>query len=95
MPAAVPPWYDVLRHARRFADGGGPESATVTAPDLAREAKMPLREASAWLAKFVKWGYAERVGSAPYGKRWVRLFLLTKSGMTRKPPTKRVKFEKR
>jgi hypothetical protein len=92
-------WWSVLEAARRASRRG---KEAFTASDLAHEAridatvgddgflKSPAESiASAWLGKFVRWGYALRAGSrgSPKGgNAWVRLYTLTEFGVKRHPP---------
>lgn len=50
-------WYGILRAARRVAVDG-----QITSDVLAEATKTETRVASAWLGKFVRWGYVLRVG---------------------------------
>ena len=86
---AMPGWYAVLLAARGVAIGG-----VLMARALAKETKMPPNVASAWLAKFVRWGYARRSGSAKGPARWERVYVLTKYGQTRKAPLRTIRKER-
>jgi len=66
-------WYDVLKAARRIATRKGVFNST----DLAEEARIePTAKsgahqiASAWLGKFVRWGYVVRAGHEPGERSW-------------------------
>lgn len=50
-------WYGILRAARRSAVDG-----QITSDVLATAIRSETRVASAWLGKFVRWGYVLRVG---------------------------------
>lgn len=59
-------WYSILDSARKFSPD---ERKPFTAPDLARVAGLQDTESStasqiatAWLSKFVKWGYVRIIG---------------------------------
>lgn len=51
-------WFDVLKAARKV----GSEGKEVTAEALAAAARIEASVASAWLGKFVRWGYVLRTG---------------------------------
>lgn len=51
-------WFDILKAARKV----GSEGRTVTAEALAKHLTIDPAVASAWLGKFVRWGYALRAG---------------------------------
>jgi hypothetical protein len=80
----VPGWIVVLEAVRRASHGGEREFSSF---DLVPEAGFrPTRRSSAvqiasgWLSKLTRWGYVRRKGAEPHGKRWVRLYALTKWG---------------
>jgi hypothetical protein len=86
-------WYDILLGARRASHKG---TRHITARDLASEVRIPASErsgpeklASAWLGKFVRWGYAVRSGHIQGEKRWSRTYSLTKYGLERPEPQPR------
>jgi hypothetical protein len=77
-------WYSVLVAARRVAS----RKPVFNSTDLALEAKIEATErseahqiASAWLGKFVRWGYAVRAGHDPGERSW-RGYSLTNWGAT-------------
>ena len=82
------PWYKVLLAARRLCtekEPKKPTNALFTASDLSSAAKIKPGEkatsekiASGWLGKFVRWGYALRVGSEPSKGRPFTVYRLTK-----------------
>lgn len=78
-----PQWYVILLAARRVV---AREDLTSTA--LAGEVGLDVASASAWLAKFSRWGYAAKVGKVPVGRRWAWSWTLTRYGETRKAPTR-------
>lgn len=50
-------WFSLLERIRKI---GGPfESSSIV------DAELNPSDASAWISKFVKWGYVKRIGSAP------------------------------
>ena len=77
-------WYSVLLAARRCAS----RKPVFNSTDLSLEAKIEATErseahqiASAWLGKFVRWGYAVRAGHDPGERSW-RGYSLTRWGAT-------------
>jgi len=76
-------WYDVLQAARKVASDG-----ILTSVDLASKTGMGTTLSSAWLSKFVRWGYCTLEGSKAGNKRWLRIFRITKWGMDYKPGKK-------
>jgi hypothetical protein len=86
---AAKTWYDVLEAARGLH--GNPKGP-FTKDDLAQAAgiqdgpkSLAGRIASAWLTKFVKWGYVERVGEIPgAGIRPTYQYAVTEKGLTAK-----------
>jgi hypothetical protein len=82
------PWYDVLKAARRASKNG---TDLLTAAALSEDGFFKpygdrgIHVASAWLSKFVRWGYAVREGSQPSGKAWARTYRLTKWGLKFRP----------
>lgn len=86
-------WWEILIAARELAGDPvaltGAGSDTVLASDLAEAAGIPTKLASGWLGKFVRWGYAARVGvqrGAPGRPR--TLYVITRWGMSREVPAK-------
>lgn len=87
-------WFEVLKAARKLDQHGN-----FTAIQLVVEAGIQNGErstasqiASAWLGKFILWGYADRVEQNTEGEkkptgRPQTLYTLTKYGRTRKKPT--------
>lgn len=78
-------WYEVLLAARKSASKDG----LLTSESLALGTGLPVKTASAWLSKFVRWGYCLREGSETGKARWVRTFKLTKYGLERGKPKRR------
>lgn len=83
-------WWDVLQAVRRVSLAG---ERLFTAVDVAREAGIEGTErsapgdiASAWLGKFVRWGYVIQKGTAKGEKRWIRTYEVTKYGLERPEP---------
>jgi hypothetical protein len=79
-------WFEVLERAREICPDG---ERRFTAADLADHAALaaggaakPEQIASAWLSKFVKWGYATRAGRRPGPFRPLTLYVLTRLGLT-------------
>jgi hypothetical protein len=79
-------WFEVLERAREICPDG---ERRFTAAELADHAALaaggaakPEQIASAWLAKFVKWGYATRTGKRPGPFRPLTLYVLTRLGLT-------------
>jgi hypothetical protein len=83
---AAPVWWSLLLEARKLKAG-------FTAQELASAGEIGASVASAWLGKFVAWGYAERAGSRAAPPRWIRLYTLTERGQTRRRPTGRMVFK--
>lgn len=83
------PWFDILLAVRKASlDGQRP----ITAQDVSREAKIRDTEkssadqiASAWLGKFLRWGYVVVDGSAKGDRRWIRTYKVTRWGLEFKP----------
>lgn len=75
-------WWSILEAMRSVAARKGEFSSR----DLAPAAELSIGVASGWLSKFVRWGYARRVGSEAGNGRWLRLYSITRYGATRKPP---------
>lgn len=77
-------WWPRLLTARKLAGTGG----SITAASFAAATGDSLPIAAAWLGKFVGWGYAVLAGTTtrPGAGRWVRVWALTKYGLTRLPP---------
>jgi DNA-binding IclR family transcriptional regulator len=69
-------WIEYLLELRDIANAG----EAITASSLSERTGIPAGVASAWLGKFVRWGYVVRSGSASGEKRWVRVYELTKWG---------------
>ncbi len=78
-------WYGILKAARRAAVDG-----IVTSDKLAEAIKDEPRVASAWLGKFVRWGYVLRVGrrNGEGRGRPTTLYQLTSWGIRFKPEAK-------
>lgn len=71
------PWYQLLLAARRIAERGEDLTSIV----LGAEAKLPTREASAWLSKFYRWGYALKIGRQGTKGRPATIWQLTDWGL--------------
>lgn len=78
-------WFAVLEAARVLCPTG---EEPFGAGALARGARIqkgarstPDQIASAWLGKFVKWGYARHAGTSQEGGRWRRRYVLTEYGL--------------
>lgn len=90
-------WFRVLEAARRVGSRvgrGGPEALPFTASDLAMEAEIgagakgsPASIASAWIGKFVRWGYAKvhRAEKRFTAGHPVMYYVLTRWGMEFQP----------
>ena len=83
-PTTAKGWVFVLEAARRASHNGEREFSSF---DLVPEARLKATKrseavqiASGWLSKLARWGYVRRAGTAPHGKRWVRLYALTRWG---------------
>ncbi|MGI0147904.1 MAG: hypothetical protein ACREDF_00020 [Thermoplasmata archaeon] len=57
-------WYGILKAARKSAIDG-----LVTSERLSEKIGVPVRIASAWLGKFVRWGYMLREVGPGNGRR--------------------------
>jgi hypothetical protein len=86
-------WYSVLKIVRRIAS----RKEVFNSTDLAQEAGIKDTEkseahqiASAWLGKFVRWGYVVRAGQEPGERSW-RGYRLTSWGARFRPGQKRPK----
>lgn len=89
-------WYDVLKAARRAAAAGNRKEAVFTAAGVAAQAKIKPTDrssadaiASAWLCKFLRWGYVLRAGTQGGKGRPRTLFVLTDWGRRCRPGSKR------
>lgn len=90
-------WFNILQVARTLCPDG---KTPFGSGDLSRKARIaegassrPEQIASAWLGKFVRWGYAKRVGTSESAeRRWRRAYVLTDFGLTVQPAAGR--FEK-
>ena len=89
-------WYGILEAIRRLVRR---PKDPFTASQLAREADLKTTKkssgqqiASAWLSKFVGWGYVLRMGNAPptFG-RPERLYVLTEWGRKKNRPLRKFK----
>lgn len=80
-------WWDVLRAARLIDGPNGFTSVDLVAAGNLDDGRASSAgdQASAWLCKFVKWGYAKRKGKD--GRRV--LYALTKYGKNRPTPKER------
>ncbi len=74
---ASKPWYDVLQAARRVQG----RDEIITSKSLGLEAKIPTSIASAWLFKFLKFGYVLKGDKYITGKRWSWSWGLTRWGL--------------
>lgn len=78
-------WFAILGIARSLSPN---KSSTFTAYDLNKKVRFPATEkrtgdqiASAWIGKLQKWGYVERVGSAPNpGHKSIGVYAVTEKG---------------
>lgn len=77
---AKPPWYRILEASRKV-------SGELNSHSLGQKADLELADASAWLCKFVKWGYARRTGQSNLGGKRIA-YVLTEYGKGAKPPTR-------
>jgi len=68
-------WTDILISVRELSLRGA-----ITSETLSEATGLPLKVASAWLAKLTKWGYLSRSGSVPGPRRWMRIYDLTEWG---------------
>ena len=73
-------WFDVLTFSRELAEVG-----VFTSTQLADAADVSVKEASAWLSKFYRWGYALKAGRTPTNGRWSFQWKLTKWGLEVEP----------
>jgi hypothetical protein len=89
MATGNPAWYDVLLAARKVATDG-----LLTSVDLGPKTGMDPKTASAWLSKFVRWGYCTLAGSKAGNQRWLRVYRITDWGMSYKPGKKFGKVKK-
>lgn len=71
------PWVDVLYACRRIHERGD----SLTSKALGLEAKVDTKIASAWLFKFLKFGYVLKSDKLSTGKRWSWSWNLTKWGL--------------
>lgn len=74
-------WYPVLQAARACAKASRLEDDGFSAATLADMARIEDHIASAWMAKFCRWGYALRAGRIG---RW-RRYRLTSWGLRFRP----------
>jgi len=76
-------WFGILESARVLSN----TRPGFTALDLKEAARIPeLKEASAWLSKFAKWGYVIKVGTQPgSGKKPFIVYNLSDYGKTVAP----------
>ena len=74
------PWFDVLLAARRIAH----RKETLTSGELALEASIETRIASAWLSKFARWGYVKKKEKIATGNRWSWSWVVTRWGIRAK-----------
>jgi hypothetical protein len=70
------PWFDVLLAARRIQH----RKEVLTSSELALEAAIETRIASAWLFKFARWGYVKQEEKIPTGRRWSWSWSVTRWG---------------
>lgn len=84
-------WYGILLRARQLEKKTG----YLSSPMLAKDLGVPGRVASAWMYKFERWGYVLRHGTMSSGgkRRWARYFKLTKWGMSRGKPKRKIKLK--
>lgn len=80
-------WFKILEAARELApEAGNP----FTAAELSRQGNLSSAEqadaaqiAAAWIGKFVKWGYARKIGETKNpGKKPQSIYTLTDYGLT-------------
>lgn len=83
-------WWKVLLAIRQASLGG---TRPFTVQDVANAVQMQGTErstkedmASAWVGKFVRWGYVRHEGKADGPVRKIRTFQITKYGLERKEP---------
>jgi len=82
-------WYDVLQAARKAAT-----DRLLTSVDLGPKVGLEPKVASAWLSKFVHWGYCTLEGSRAGNSRWLRVYRITDWGMSYRPGKKFGKVKK-
>lgn len=73
-----PLWYRVLEAARAI-------QGEITSRTLGLQARIDPSDASAWLCKFSKWGYARRLGTSSLGGKTIA-YEITGFGHKAKPP---------
>jgi hypothetical protein len=84
-------WFQILKAARRAAIDGQITSEALAEEMSTKTFTVPVKIASAWLGKFVRWGYALREASVQDGTRGRPKiqYRMTKWGLLREAPEKR------
>lgn len=75
------PWYQVLLALRRIHG----REEIITSGVLAREAKISIPFASAWLFKFERYGYVSKEAKYITGRRWSWSWKVTRWGLRFRP----------
>jgi DNA-binding PadR family transcriptional regulator len=75
-------WFDFLGSLRAIAS----QKPNFGSEDLARQSGLSEKDASAWISKFVRWGYAKRIGLEENPGRKPRgVYSLTDYGLSVEP----------
>ncbi len=69
-------WFEVLQAVQKLHRAG----RALTSGTVADKTGLPTSTASAWLGKFVRWGYLLRAGSESGDRHWVRVYSITSFG---------------
>lgn len=70
-------WFNILEEARVFSE----LEESFSLADLVKCLKLKPYVASAWIGKFIRWGYIERIGSTPNpGHKPCAVYRVTKKG---------------
>lgn len=67
-------WFKLLKAVRTL-------KAPITSVKLAEKVDLEVSVASAWLAKFTRWGYLLRGPATRGSVRWLRTYTLTRWGL--------------
>jgi len=91
VPGALPRWSELLKEIRKLC--GEDTSIAFTAAELAGKITFvvagqdttPAQHASAWMSKFVRWGYLKRSGSVKTAGRPATRYSITDKGVKWEP----------
>lgn len=87
MPINTPSWFRILEIVREI-DG------QIHSSSLSEVSKLSPKDASAWLCKFVRWGYLKKIGPSELGGKSIQ-YDITEYGSSVVHPKKKREFKRR